>query len=70
MVIYRGHIVPLNVEKIERKFQEFNSIPFTLREIYKVIDNLDNNKAPGRDTKCLGIEIPKICYWDKTSGYI
>ena len=47
MGIYRGQIVPLNVEKIERKFQEFNFRPFTLREIYKVIDNLDNNKAPG-----------------------
>ena len=32
---------------IERKFQEFKFRPFTLREIYKVIDNLDNNKAPG-----------------------
>ena len=46
MGIYRGQIVPLNVEKIEQKFQEFNFRPFTLREIYKVIDNLDNNKAP------------------------
>ena len=43
MGIYRGQIVPLNVEKIERTFQEFNFRPFTLREIYKVIDNLDNN---------------------------
>ena len=34
------------VQKIER-FQEFNFRPFNLREIYKVIDNLDNNKAPG-----------------------
>ena len=47
MGIYRGQIVPLNVEKREQKFQEFNFRPFTLREIYKVIDNLDNNKAPG-----------------------
>ena len=47
MGIYRGQIVPLNVEKTERKFQEFNFRSFTLREIYKVIDNLDNNKAPG-----------------------
>ena len=47
MGIYRGQIVPLNVEKIERKFQEFNFRPFTLREIYTVIDNLDNNKASG-----------------------
>ena len=47
MDIYRGQIVPMNVEKIERKFQEFNFRLFTLREIYKVIDNLDNNKAPG-----------------------
>ena len=47
MGIYRGQIVPLHVEKIERKFLEFNFRPFTLREIYKVIDNLDNNKAPG-----------------------
>ena len=47
MGIYRGQIVPLNVDKIERTFQEFNFRPFTLREIYKVIDNLDNNKAPG-----------------------
>ena len=47
MGIYRGQIVPLNVEKIERTFQEFNFRPFTLGEIYKVIDNLDNNKAPG-----------------------
>ena len=46
MRFYRGQIVPLNVEKIERKFQEFNIRPYTLREIYKVIDNLDNNKAP------------------------
>ena len=46
MGIYRGQIVPLNVEKIERTFQEFNFRPFTLREIYKVIDNLDNHKAP------------------------
>ena len=45
--IYRVQIVPLNVEKTERKFQEFIFRPFTLREIYKVIDNLDNNKAPG-----------------------
>ena len=37
----------MNVEKIERTFQEFNFRPFTLTEIYKVIDNLDNNKAPG-----------------------
>ena len=37
----------MNVEKTERKFQEFNFRPFTLREIYKVIDNLDNNKATG-----------------------
>ena len=36
----------MNVDKIEQKFQEFNFRPFTLREIYKVIDNLDNNKAP------------------------
>ena len=47
MGIYRGQIVPLNVEKIERTFQEFNFRPFTLREIYKVIDNLDNHKAAG-----------------------
>ena len=47
MVIYSWQIVPLNVEKMERKFQEFNFRPFTLREIYKVIDKLDNNKAPG-----------------------
>ena len=47
MGIYRGQIVPLNVEKIDRKFQEFNFRPFTLRDIYKVIDNLDNNKGPG-----------------------
>ena len=47
MGIYRGQSVPLNVEKMERKFQEFNFGPFTLREIYEVIDNLDNNKAPG-----------------------
>ena len=40
MGIYRGQIVPLNVEKLERKFQEFNFRPFTVREIYKVIDNL------------------------------
>ena len=46
MGIYRGQIVPLNVEKIERTFQEFNFRPFTMREIYKVIDNLDNHKAP------------------------
>ena len=39
--------VPLNFEKIERKFQRVIFRPFTLREIYKVIDNLDNNKAPG-----------------------
>ena len=26
---------------------EPNFRPFTFREIYKVIDNLDNNKAPG-----------------------
>ena len=47
MGIFRGQIVPLNVEKIEPKLQEFNFRPFTLREIYKVIDNLDNNKSPG-----------------------
>ena len=47
MGIYRGQIVPLNVEKIERTFQQLNFRPFTLREIYKVVDNLDNNKAPG-----------------------
>ena len=46
MGIYRGQIVPLNVEKIEQKFREFNFRPFTLKEIYKVIDNLDNKKAP------------------------
>ena len=47
MGIYRGQIVPLNVEKIERKLQECNFRHFTLREIYKIIDNLDNKKAPG-----------------------
>ena len=47
MGIYRGQIVPLNVEKIERKFQELNFRLFTWREIYKVFDNLDNKKAPG-----------------------
>ena len=47
MGIYRGKIVPLNVKKTGKKFQEFNFRPFTLREIYNVIDNLDNNKAPG-----------------------
>ena len=47
MGIYRGQTVPLGVDKIERKFQEFNFRPFTLREIYKVIHNLVNNKAPG-----------------------
>ena len=47
MGIYRGQIVPLNVEKIERKFQELIFRPFTWREIYKVFDNLDNKKAPG-----------------------
>ena len=46
MGIYKRQIVPLNVEKIERKFQEFKFRPFTLREIYKVIDNLDSNKTP------------------------
>ena len=46
MGIYRGQIVPLSVEKMDRKFQEFHFRPFTLREIYKVIDNLDN-KEPG-----------------------
>ena len=45
MRIYRGQIVSLNVEQVERNFQEFG--PFTSSEIYKVIDNLDNNKAPG-----------------------
>ena len=34
MGIYRGQIVPLNVEKIEQTFQEINFRPFTLREIY------------------------------------
>ena len=47
MGIYIGQFVSLNVEKIERTFQEFNFRPFTLREIYKVIENLDNHKAPG-----------------------
>ena len=47
MGIYRGQIVPLNVGKIERKFQEFNLRPFTLREIYKVIDSLDDNRTTG-----------------------
>ena len=47
MGIYRGQIVPLNVKKIDRKFQEFNFRPFTLREICKSVDNLDNNKAQG-----------------------
>ena len=47
MDIYSGQIVPLNVEKIELNFQEFKFRPFTLSEIYKIIDNLDNNKAPG-----------------------
>ena len=47
MGIYRGQIVPLNVKKLERKIQEFNFRPFTLREIYKVFDNPDNNKVPG-----------------------
>ena len=37
----------MNVAKKERIFQEFNFRPFTLREIYKVIDNLHNHKAPG-----------------------
>ena len=37
----------MNVEKIERNFQEFNFRPFISRDIYEVIDNLDNNKAPG-----------------------
>ena len=46
MGIYREQVVPLNVEKVEQKFQEFNFRPLTLREIYKVIDDLDNNKAP------------------------
>ena len=57
MGIYRGRIVPLNVEKIERKFQEFNFRPFTLKEIYKTIENIDNNKATkhqGPDTSMLG----------------
>ena len=47
MGIDRGQIVQLNVEKIKRKFWELNFRPFTLREIYNVIDKLDNNKAPG-----------------------
>ena len=47
MGVYRGQSVPLNVEKIERYFQKFNFKPFTLRKIYEVINNLDNNKAPG-----------------------
>ena len=47
MGVYRGQIVPLNVKKLEKNFQEFKIRLFTLREIYKVIDNLDNNKAPG-----------------------
>ena len=47
MGIYRGQIVPLNLAKIERTFQEFNIRPFNLRKIYKVIDNLNNHKAPG-----------------------
>ena len=47
MGIYRGQIVSLNVENMELKFQEFNFRAFTLREIYKAIDNLNNNKAPG-----------------------
>ena len=38
MGIYRGQIVPLNVEKLERQFQEFYFRPVTLSEIYKVID--------------------------------
>ena len=46
MGIYRRQIVPLDVHKIERKFhfREFNFRPFTLNQL---IDNLDNNKAPG-----------------------
>ena len=32
----------MNVDKLE-----FNIRPYTLREIYKVNDNLDSNKAPG-----------------------
>ena len=49
MGVNRGQIVPLNVKKIEQKFQEFNFRHIILRKIYKVIDNLDNNnKAPGQ----------------------
>ena len=45
MGIYTGQVIPLNVEKIEQKCEEFNFRSSTLREIHKVIDNLDTNKA-------------------------
>ena len=47
MGIYRWQVVPLKVAKIERKLQQFNIRPFTFGEISKVIENLDDNKAPG-----------------------
>ena len=47
MGFYKGQVVPLNVEKPERTFEvQLETFFFTLREIYKIIDNLDNNKAP------------------------
>ena len=51
MGIYRGQVVSLKTAKF---FEEFNIRPFTLREIYKFVDNLNKNKAPGRDTSMLG----------------
>ena len=47
MGIYRGQIVSLSVEKLERKFQSLTLDLLFWGEIHKIIDNLDNNKAPG-----------------------
>ena len=47
MCIYGVQIVPMNVKKVVRKLQVFNFRSFTLREICKCTDNLDNKKAPG-----------------------
>ena len=43
---YSRHFVPLNIHKLDHCSEKLNFRVLTSKEIYKIIDSLDNNKSP------------------------
>ena len=51
---YSGDFVPLNIHKLGRCSEKFNFGVLTLKEIYKVVDSLENSKSLGQDLSMRG----------------